>query len=444
MPLCLTFFDRLDEPVLRNHSHYCRRFGYPHAWVETERAGHPALRDCAKYAEMLRRLRGLDEGDWLLLLDGDSVVFHPVAVETMMEGRDLLVVDGPKGLPLCNLMILRNTAANRALLHALIRAASQVVARVTPRLDAAELLRPAGLLLCNGLIGDCYVNVSWRIANWFTARIFVVHLAPLVELDAEGRVLDELLHDANLQRLLVRRVNAALTDGEPVLPLPAYPAISEDVYSCVNPQAPIAFVTLYTHHINDYARVSEHNVRRYCERHGYGYHVYRAIPGELDPSISGAWVKSWLVKRHLAQHQWVVWIDADTLFVNQTQRIEPLLEGRDLLFAKDIGAWDVNSGVMGFRHTERNLELLTQLWERITGVDDKSTVYASQGDQYYTNVVLGEHGLIGDAVVTDLLSINTPPHLAGDDSLLVHFVGLGEPYRSVYMADVDARSKRLG
>ncbi|MDZ4354884.1 MAG: galactosyl transferase GMA12/MNN10 family protein, partial [Variovorax sp.] len=100
--------------------------------------------------------------------------------------------------------------------------------------------------------------------------------------------------------------------------------------------------------------------------------------------------------------------------------------------------------VMGFRHTEGNLALLTQLWERITGVDDKSTVYASQGDQYYTNVVLGEHGLIGDAVITDLLSINTPPHLAGDDSLLVHFVGLGEPYRSVYMADVDARSKRLG
>eukprot|EP01136_Pigoraptor_vietnamica_P017810 Opistho-1_new@63477 len=51
MPLCLTFFDRLDEPVLRNHSHYCLRFGYPHAWVESERAGHPALRDCAKYAE---------------------------------------------------------------------------------------------------------------------------------------------------------------------------------------------------------------------------------------------------------------------------------------------------------------------------------------------------------------------------------------------------------
>ncbi len=444
MPLCLTFFDRLDEPVLRNHSHYCRRFGYPHAWVESDRAGHPALRDCAKYAEMLRHLRGLDEGDWLLFLDGDSVVFHPVAVEVLMEGRDLLVADGPKGLPLCNLMILRNTATNRALLHAFIRAASQVVARVTPRLDAAELLRPAGLLPCNGPIGDCYVNVSWRIATWFNARIFVVHLAALPELDAEGRVMDELLHDANLQRLLVRRVNAALIDGEPVLPLPAYPAISEDAYSCLNPQAPIAFVTLYTHHINDYARVSEHNVRRYCERHGHGYHVYRGIPEELDPSISGAWVKSWLVKRHLAQHQWVVWVDADTLFVNQAKRVEPLLEGRDLLFAKDIGAWDVNSGVMGFRHTERNLALLTQLWERITGVDDKSTVYASQGDQYYTNVVLGEHGLIGDAVVTDLLSINTPPHLAGDDSLLVHFVGLGEPYRSVYMADVDARSKRLG
>lgn len=444
MPLFVTFFDRFDEPVLRNHAHYCRKFGYPHVWLETERVSHPALRDSAKYSEILRRLRTLDEGDWLMFADGHSVIFHPIAIDTLMAGRDLIAVDGPGGLALTNMMILRNTATNRALLHSLITAVGKVVALAAPYLDESALLRPAGLLECNALIADCYVNVSWRISSWFNARIFVVNLDVLRILQPDGRISLDMLHDINLQRLLVRRVNAALMAGEPALSPPAYPPISEEPFSSLNSDAPIAFVTLYTHHINTYARVSEHNVRRYCERHGHAYHVYRGIPGELDPAINGTWVKSWLVKRHLPQHQWVIWIDADILFVNQSKHIEPLLEGRDLLLAKDIGDWAFNAGVMGFRNTERNAALLAEIWERITAVDDKSTVYSSQGDQFYTNEVLREHGLVGEDQVLDNLSINTPPHLATDDSLLVHFVSLGEPYRSVYMADLDARSQAQG
>jgi hypothetical protein len=416
----------------------------PHAWVEVDGLAHPALRDSARYSEMLRRLRTLEEGDWLLFLDGHSVIFHPMPVETLMAGRDLLVVDGPGGLALTNMMILRNTAANRALLHSLITAVGSVVALVSPYLDESALLRPAGMLDCNALINDCYVNVSWRITSWFNARIFVVNLDVLRTLQPDGRVTQDMLHDVNLQRLLVRRVNAALIQGEPALSPPAYPPISEDAVTSINEGAPIAFVTLYTHHINTYARVSEHNVRRYCERHGYAYHVYRGIPAELDPGINGTWVKSWLVRRHLPQHQWVIWIDADILFVNQSRRVDPLLEGRELLLAKDIGNWAFNAGVMGFRNTERNAGLLTRIWERITAVDDKSTVYSSQGDQFYTNEVLQEQGLVGEDCVLDNLSINTPPQLATDDSLLVHFVNLGEPYRSVYMADLDARSQRQG
>ena len=98
---------------------------------------------------------------------------------------------------------------------------------------------------------------------------------------------------------------------------------------------------------------------------------------------------------------------------------------------------------MGFRNTARNAELLARIWARIGSVDDKSTVYASQGDQYYTNEVLMEEGLVGEQNILDNLSINTPPHLASEDSLLVHFINLGEPYRSVYMAAMDARSQRI-
>ena len=447
MPLCLSVLPRRDDAVLRNHAHYCRLHGYPHRWVEHDQILHPALRDSARYSEILRHLRTLAEGDWLLFLDGDSVVFHPVAVDVLMRGRDLLAAESPPagsqtGLAMTNMMVLRNTAANRALLHALIVESGQVIARVARRVDEAAHLRPAGLLACNAMEEGVYVNVSWRIGQWYQAPIFVVHLGPLpVEVDGELR--EDMLHDLNLQRLLVDQVNEALMHGRPVLQQPAYPQASPSLVDSYDPAAPIAFLTLYTPHIQAYARVSEHNVRRYCERHGHAYHVYRDIPAAIGPGINGSWIRSWLINQHLARHAWVIWVDADVVFYNQARRIEPLLEGRDLLLAKDVGAWEFNSGVMGFRNTPDNARLLERIWERIGGVADKSGVYSSQGDQYYTNEVLTEAGLVGEPHILDNLCINTPPHLAGDDTLLVHFINLGEPYRSVYMAAMDARSQRI-
>ena len=202
-------------------------------------------------------------------------------------------------------------------------------------------------------------------------------------------------------------------------------------------------MTLYTHHVQTYARVSEHNVRRYCDVHGYAYHVYPEVPHEIERGINGSWVRSWLLQQHLPDHDWVIWVDADVLFFNQSRPIEPLLQGRDLLLAKDVGAWLFNSGVMGFRSTPRNLELLAQIWSRIGEVADKSGVYSSMGDQYYTNEVLSQASLLDECSVLDNLTINTPPLLASEDTLLVHFVSLAEPYRSVYMAAMDAASQQV-
>ncbi|SFO72267.1 galactosyl transferase GMA12/MNN10 family protein [Variovorax sp. OK605] len=446
MPLCLSFLQRRDDAVLRNHAHYCRLHGYPHQWVESERILHPALRASAKYSEILRHLRTLAEGDWLFFIDGDSVVFHPVAIDALMQGRDLLAAESPPagslgGLAMTNMMVLRHTAANRAMLHQLIVDAGHVIARVARRIDEAARLRPAGMRGCNAMEQGVYVNVSWRIAQWHQAPVFVVHLgASPVEVDGEPG--EDMLHDLNLQRVLVDQVNASLTQGSPVLQPPAYPEISAAAADSYNPEARIAFLTLYTPHIQAYARVSEHNVRRYCDRHGHAYHVYRDIPAAIGPGINGSWIRSWLINQHLAHHEWVIWVDADVVFRNPARRIEPLLEGRDLLLAKDIGAWQFNSGVMGFRNTPGNARLLDRIWERIGAVADKSAVYSSQGDQYYTNEVLGEEGLVGEPHILDNLSINTPPHLASDDTLLVHFINLSEPYRSVYMAAMDARSQR--
>jgi hypothetical protein len=138
----------------------------------------------------------------------------------------------------------------------------------------------------------------------------------------------------------------------------------------------------------------------------------------------------------------VIWIDADILFTNPSKKLEPLLANRDLLFAKDIGGWELNSGVMAFRNTAENAALLQQIWQCVSQVDDKSSVYSSQGDQFHTIEALRAAGKLNEQSIVDCLAINTPPQFSTGDTLLTHYFGWGEPYRSVYMADDDAMSQR--
>ena len=447
MPRCLTYLDRADDDVVRNHAHYCRLYGYDHCVVESRGIGHAALRRAFKYSQMLRHLRSLPEGDWLLFLDSDAVVFRPVAVDELLRDRDALIVDGPPvhGFPgevMTGMMVLRNTPAHRAMLHAMVDDTTRFIALETERVDESGRLRTAQVLPCNGMVAGTYVHVSWRTASWQDARIFVVNLAPLAVVGRGGAPGEDLLHDLTLQNLLVRQINAALMNGREVLQPPAYPPLADEALSSYNLDAPIAFVMLYTARIASYARVAEHNIRRYCDRHGYALHVYRALPDALGHDTQGNWAKPWVLQQHFSRHEWVVWIDADMLFVNPARPFEPLLQARDLLFAKDIGAWRVNSGLMGFRNTAGNAALLEDLRQRIAQVPDKSTVYSSMGDQYYVNALLRERGLDGEREVLDLVTVNTPHYLRTEDTLLMHFLGLGEPYRSVYMADQDTASLR--
>jgi hypothetical protein len=446
MPLCLTFFSRgFDDAVFRNHAQYCRRLGYPHAWVEADHIAGEALRNEYRYGQVLRHLRQLEADDWLLFVDDDSVFVRPVAVDPLLEGRQRLIVDGPSGgpflsCPMTNMFVLRNTPESRAFVLDRMRAWSAVVALMADRYETAAT-NPEGLLECNAMVAGSYVNVSWRIVNWFASPVlFVVHLGPLWRQGRDGRPDDETMHDRNLQAFLVRRANAALIDGEALLQPASYPAAPDAAMTSTNPRARIALVTLYTHHVDNYARVSLANVRRYCERHGYAYHVYRGIPGELGPAMNGTWTKSWLLKRHLPDHDWVIWIDADMIFVNQSRPLDEFLEGRRFLFVKDVANWPVNAGLLGFRSTPENLDLLERIWRTIDSVDDKSGLYSSGGDQQYVNEVLQAEGLTGAEYVIDNTRINTPPPLVRGDTVLVHCMGLDEPYRSAYMADMDRRS----
>ena len=446
----ISLLDRYDEVVLRNHQYYARLYGYTHQSIETRMYPHAHLKVTYKYNYLLQQLKSMDEGDIVMMIDHHSVVFCPIDVNVLMSGRDSVVVNGPTDvdaadIPMTNFLLVRNTAVIRATLHEILAALHGVLGS-QDHPDEEVLLQKFSVLGINTGIGDTYINVDWRINDWFKSKIFVVFLGASNSWTDDGRTMRQkvrhMTHDANLERLLMRQINDHFIEGKPMMQAPNYPAISDDAVSHFNPEAKIALVTLYTHHITTYARVSEHNVKRYCDRHGYAYHVYRAIPEELDPNINGTWVKSWLLKNNIANHDWIIWVDADVLFRNQIQKLEPLLEGRDVLFAKDLCAWPINAGIMGFRNTPANVELIDKIWQRMLEVNDKSTVYSDQGDQFHTINVLGDNGILNEKNIVNCLSINTAPPMSTPATFLTHYVGWGEPYRSVYMAHDDMLSQR--
>ena len=444
----ISLLDGFDEDVLRNHQHYARLYQYTHQWVETRAYAHPRLKAAFKYDYLLQQLKSMDEGDLVVMVDAQSAFFQPMDVRHLMVGRDSMVVNGPSDpdmpeITMCNLIIVRNTGANRAILYDILTALHGTLAlQECP--DEEVLLQKLSVVGINTVLGDTYINVDWRITNWFSAKIFVVYLGATGSWDGERVHRNQVRHltrDMNLEKVLLKQINSALIDGMPMMKTPSYPAISEDAVSHYNAESRIALVTLYTHHITSYARISEHNVKRYCDRHGYAYHVYRAIPSELDPAISGSWVRSWLLKHNIAQHDWVIWIDADVLFRNQEIKLEDILDGRDILLAKDLCAWPFNSGVMGFRNTPVNVDLIDKIWQRMLEVNDKSTVYSDQGDQFHTINVVCENNMLNEDNITNCLTINTAPPMSNHSTFLTHYVGWGEPYRSVYMAHDDAISQ---
>ena len=448
MPAVVSVLRPNQSPVLHNHAYYARLYAYQHLWTEVDQELHPRIQAAFKYHFVLQKLRGLPEQDILLVLDGDTVIKDPLPLETILDDATGLVVEGPthggqKAFS-GHMFIVRNCAKNRGLLGQLIHMLGKAIAKEPNLPHESDMLLDVGCRAADASVGGVYIDISWRVASWFSAKVFAVFLGRNQFPDESHFASEAVFHDPTLQRFLVDQVNATLTRGAPTLDPVNYPAISTDAYSAFSPQFKIALVTLYTHHINAYARVSEHNVKRYCDRHGMAYHVYRAIPAELDPSINGTWVKTWLIQRHLAQHEWVIWVDADTIFLNQSLSLPALLEGRDLLLAKDLGGWPFNAGVMGFRNTPQNWARLQAIWSRIEQVEDKSTVYSSMGDQFHTVTVLQELGALSDEAVVDFLTVNTPPCVRTPNSLLVHYVGLGEPYRSAQMAHDDTLSKRLG
>lgn len=433
--VCLSIFERAEPLALSNHRYYCARMQYQHVVASCNGIPSVKHRILYKYERLLHQLRQMPEQALLICASEDCVFFEPARVEIFMQGRDYLLpsIDLEDGSQPQAIQVWRNTATNRALIVALI--AQQKIGR-SEALDCEEQLLQAleKLPAYAQIDGICCTlkccvrsETGWKSLG----RIWTLSIA---EMNEYGGV------HPGFRDAVFEHINDWQQKGLPLLALPSHAEAQTEALSIHNPGSSVAIVTLYTPNIRQFGEIAERNFKRYCQRHGYTLYVHHEIDhGYCGEGVNGNWVKPWLLHQHLPQHDWVFWVDADILFLRQEQKLEPFLQGRDIVAMHDMGSWLINAGLFGLKRTQANFDLLDKAMQSIRAVEDKSSVYVGGGDQAVLIRLLMELGWDLEAG-RDFVGMNTPWFYEQLDSFAVHYFGMGTEYRSLMMARAERQS----
>ena len=436
--IVLSHFRCYAPASLANHRHYADLQGYRHEVVDASAMAQTLLMSALyRYEVLLNTLRHAQAGQIVLLLSENAAIIEPVALERLMAGRDLLLVRTDKHeLPQTDVQIWRNTPKIQEIVLQLVKKSrlggTQQLTSEAALFEGLETWHYTMTIegICPVMQSGCNYDPLWsRVAT------FAISIDDRPDNPAQKTAIPR------FRNTLIEHINSALVTGIPLFSFPQYrrSATAEEAERSVyNPGCAIAMVMLYTPNIKNYACIAEDNIRRYCETHGYTLYIHRDIPYEIDLKATGNWYKPFLLHGYMEHHEWVIWLDSDILITSQEQKLEPLLVGRDWLLAHDLGQWLFNAGLMGFRRSERNHEMLYHLMERITLLADKSCVYASEGDQSKFIDALQETWQVQDKDIVDMISLNTPWMFWRLDSFSTHYYDMWPEMRLLMMAHDEA------
>lgn len=211
------------------------------------------------------------------------------------------------------------------------------------------------------------------------------------------------------------------------------PSIPKSKYQKYDFGGKIAIVSLHTKEINEYAIYSELSIKDYCEKHRYDFHIYREA---VDKNGSANWSKASILLNHIDDYDYIIWMDSDTLIFNPEKRFESIIEKapkKFILATKDIGdKCMLNSGVLIFKSHEYSKNLIKK-WRNFNG--DKSSLYASGGDQEILCEVLRKSDSFGDnRKIFPMNEFNTDPRLVNEDTFILHFMAYPYELKKIFMS----------
>ena len=138
----------------------------------------------------------------------------------------------------------------------------------------------------------------------------------------------------------------------------------------------ICIITSYTNHIRwdnygkcDYGDFASLNHHEYSNKHGYSY-IKEIVKNDDYSNWHPTWIKIDVLKKYLPLYDYVVWVDADAVFVNQDIKIEDLInDGVDLVIPKlemdrvSGNMWThTTTGFMIWKNSEWSNNMLNTLW----------------------------------------------------------------------------------
>ena len=130
--------------------------------------------------------------------------------------------------------------------------------------------------------------------------------------------------------------------------------------------------------LQEMTQLSVENKRNYAARHGYDLIVSHG--DDVDGRRPPAWSKFVAMQRHLPRFDYLLFMDVDTLVMNDEVRLEDLVSrgegrGNDLVISED---WNgVNTGVFMLRNSSWSRWFLKEAWGQ--KVKLPGAAYAARG-----------------------------------------------------------------
>jgi len=147
----------------------------------------------------------------------------------------------------------------------------------------------------------------------------------------------------------------------------------------------ILVLTLATSNITNYSKYTHAINRQYCKKHSYDFISYDR---HLDPSRHPAWSKIKAIHNHIDDYDWIMWIDADAIFLNHNKRIEPLLDdGYNIIISKTFDL--INSGVFLIKgNNEWSKSFLDDVYDQTQFLDSTNNRWEENAIEhlYLTNI----------------------------------------------------------
>ncbi len=427
------FSDRRATSSRDNHAEFCRRTQAAH-YDESMSSSVDSLElgVLFKYQMISDRLARTAEGEVVIFATENALFVRFEDFGRIMEGRDSLVTKGFFGVN-TEMFVIRNTEENR-------RIARGMAARCRAFYEYGKFVTEEELLEAFPTVADWdMLNGVIPIASMWSGQHPDLRGAPVVAVSLVFTPRLYSKYGPRWRAVFARHLNACHAAGHSAFfdASPPPECDTDEPLTVYQPGRAIAVVMLYTPNIAGYARFGEASLRAFCERHGYTLYQHRAVPADFQREACGNWSKPFLLAKYLPHHEWVFWIDADILVMNPSVKLERFTEGRDRVLTADICGWRFNSGVMGFRNTEANANVLQSVLARVLETEDIKYTFSSQGDQFYFMEQMISHGLCPEPDSAELVSfneLNTPWYYANPDTFMCHFHGLSTELRMLFMS----------